>query len=98
VGAGVERAVAPGWSARVEYLYDRFGGINAVFPSGTQYQSSFDLHTFRLGLNRQFGAGNSGTSGGGFAGDGWPVMVRDWNVHGQTTVIGQGYTSFRSPY
>ncbi len=28
----------------------------------------------------------------------WPVAPENWNVHGQFTLIGQGYPGFRSPY
>lgn len=93
-GAGVEWAIAPEWSARFEYMFDKFGSAAAAFPSGTRYESSFSLHTLRLGLNRHFGERTSATG----AGDTWPIASNDWNVHGQTTMIAQGYPSFRSPY
>ena len=95
-GGGVEVAIAPQWSARLEYLYDHLGNINVAFPSGTQYQSAFNLQTVRLGLNRSFGA-QDGTAASKNSND-WPIASTDWNVHGQTTLIGQGYPSFRSPY
>src|SRR3954453_7238327 len=47
VGAGAELAIAPQWSTRLEYLYDDFGSINALFPSGNRYESAFKLHTLR---------------------------------------------------
>ena len=35
IGLGAELAIAPDWTARIEYLYDRFGSVAGVFPSGT---------------------------------------------------------------
>jgi high affinity Mn2+ porin len=97
VGGGAELAIAPSWSARLEYLYDQFGNISATFPSGTRYESSFSLHTLRLGLNRKLGSTGNTAAVDKYA-EAWPISSGDWNVHGQTTIIGQGYPSFRSPY
>ena len=52
-GAGAEVAIAPRWTTRLEYLYSRFGHGAADFPSGTRYESEFDIHTVRLALNRK---------------------------------------------
>ena len=53
-------ALTPNWTARLEYLYSRFGRANVLFPSGDRYASSFDLNTVRLGLTRKIGEdGNS---------------------------------------
>jgi high affinity Mn2+ porin len=93
-GAGAELVLTPEWSGRLEYLYDHLGGISETFPLGARYESAFNLHTVRLGLSRKLGSygdGKSGTDTGDFS-------ALDWNVHGQTTIIGQGYPSFRSPY
>ena len=38
LGLGAEVAIAPDWTARIEYLYDRFGTVAGVFPSGTGYR------------------------------------------------------------
>ena len=97
VGGGAELAIAPQWSARLEYLYDEFGGISADFPPSTRYESSFKLHTVRLGLNRKFGPGGEAALPEK-KNDPWPISSDNWNVHGQATFIGQGYPSFRSPY
>src|SRR3954471_1520729 len=53
LGMGAEIAFAPNWTARIEYLYDRFGSFAAALPSGTRYESAFDLQTLRLGISRQ---------------------------------------------
>jgi high affinity Mn2+ porin len=96
VGAGAEVAFAPNWTARAEYLYSRFGDITATFPSGTQYQSGFDIHMLRLGLNRQLFRPD-GPAFATKAADAW-MTDGSWNIHGQVTLIGQGYWHFRSPY
>jgi high affinity Mn2+ porin len=93
-GAGTEVAIAPLWTARLEYLYTRFGETSVPFPSGAQYLSSFDLHQVRVGLSRKIStqaqdeqAEKAGTFGG-----------PEWEVHGQATHIQQGYGRFNSPY
>ncbi len=95
IGLGAELAIAPGWTARIEYLYDRFGSVAGVFPSGTGYQSIFDIQTLRIGLDRKLGSAEAGTPAGS---DSWPIAPGSWNVHGQFTAIEQGYPAFRSPY
>lgn len=98
-GIGSEVALAPDWTARLEYLYDRFGSVSAAFPSGTRHSAAVDLHLLRLGLNYKLDHGGRELSGARVASaDRWPIASNDWNVHGQFTLIGQGYPSFRSPY
>ena len=95
-GGGVEYAFAPHWSARLEYLYSKFENTNVTFPSGSQYSSSMDFQSLRIGLNRKID---------------WPGVptynpksdITDtessrWEIHGQSTVLGQGYPAFRAPY
>lgn len=94
LGVGAERALSSDWSMRLEYLYDSLGKIDATMPSGQHWQSTLDSHTVRLALNWF-------PNGGG-----WKALQRatpelasdNWNVHGQYTLISQGYPSFRSPY
>ena len=97
IGLGAELAIAPDWSVRVEYLYDHFGSVAGVFPSGTAYQSVFDIQTLRVGLNRKFGTADADPTTTA-SGDQWPIAPDRWNVHGQFTAIEQGYPGFRSPY
>jgi high affinity Mn2+ porin len=94
VGGGVAVAIAPQWSARLEYLYDQFGRIGVTMPSGTRYESAFSLHTLRFGLDRKLGPDTTASD------TKMPSLIPavDWNVHGQATLIVQGYPSFRSPY
>jgi len=97
MGLGAEVAIAPDWTARLEYLYDSFGTVAGVFPSGTGYQSAFDIHMLRLGLNRKLWSPDVVTPAS-TPRDPWPIASDNWNVHGQFTVIEQGYPGFHSPY
>jgi high affinity Mn2+ porin len=95
-GAGAEYAFAPHWTARVEYLYRKFDDASVGFPTGVNYASTMDLHSIRLGLNRKID---------------WPGLptynpksdVTDtessrWEIHGQSTFLGQGYPAFHALY
>lgn len=95
-GAGLEYAFAPHWSAKLEYLYSRFDHASILFPSGTQFASTLDFQSVRIGLNRKvdlesLGDPKSKTS----LTD--PESDR-WEIHGQTTYLPQGYPAFRAPY
>ncbi|MBL8569852.1 MAG: porin family protein [Phreatobacter sp.] len=60
IGAGVEYAFAPNWSARVEYRYYDFG--NASYPdtgSLIAHSHKHNMHTVRLGLSYLFSTGSS---------------------------------------
>jgi high affinity Mn2+ porin len=96
-GAGAEFAVSGNWSAKVEYdyidlsrrTYDLAGfglpGVN-VDPR---------IHLAKLGLNYRFGD----TPWNAATGDRTALPDSDvWNIHAQTTILPQGYPSFRSPY
>jgi len=95
-GLGVEYALNASWTARMEYLYSRFGTTTVHFPSGTEYAADLDLHQVRVGLNWKIGEPKT-----------WPTQ-RDgdanlsesahWEIHGQTTYIQQGYPAFSAPY
>src|SRR4029077_1967489 len=82
--------------ARLEYLYSQFARADIRFPSATQYASSLDFQSVRVGLNRKLD---------------WPypgnftpkASLSDpesdrWEIHGQTTYLPQGYPSFHAPY
>jgi high affinity Mn2+ porin len=97
LGAGAEVAIAPNWTAQLEYLYDDFGSAAGIFPSGTGYRSAFDMQSLRLGLNYRLGASNADTPAYN-SGDQWLLAPDNWNVHGQFTAVEQGYPAFRSPY
>jgi high affinity Mn2+ porin len=95
-GAGAEVAIAPNWTAKVEYLYGAFGPAHIVFPSGATAASSFDVHTIRTGLN--FRIGGPETTAPGWRPPATNTQFANWEIHGQTTYIQQGYPAFRSPY
>ena len=97
VSIGAEVAVATDWTAKLEYLYYQFGNVAGTFPSGTAYESKFDMHTLRVGLNRQLDWGKPG-SAASWTGDSGLLASGNWNAHGQVTFIGQGYGRFPSPY
>ena len=97
LGLGAEVAIARDWTARIEYLYDRFGTVAGVFPSGTGYQSAFDINTLRFGLNYKLGVAGADAAAQA-NGDPWPIAPDAWNIHGQFTFIEQGYPAFHSPY
>jgi high affinity Mn2+ porin len=95
-GAGVETPITPHWTANLEYLYTDYGRSTTQFFGGAQpVNSDFRLQEIRLGLNYQFGrdVGPGGTTD--------PLIEAELNniaIHGQATVVWQGYPGIRSPY
>ena len=69
-----------------------------MFPSGATAGSSFDIHTARAGLNYKIGGPSGNAWTGNFGGDASQTHFDNWEIHGQTTYIQQGYPAFRSPY
>jgi high affinity Mn2+ porin len=96
-GAGAEVAIAPSWTARLEYLYRNFNSAGVLFPSGTIAGSSFDVQSLRLGLNYKLGSAGTNATTSNSAGSA-QTQFDNWEIHGQTTYIQQGYPAFRSPY
>jgi high affinity Mn2+ porin len=94
-GAGIEYAFAPHWSARLEYLYSRFEKADIRFPPATQYTSTLDFQSLRVGLNRKIDWPGSSNFKKTALTD--PESDR-WEIHGQTTYLPQGYPGFRAPY
>jgi high affinity Mn2+ porin len=95
-GAGLEYAIAPLWSARVEYLYSDFGSASVLMPSGARYQSSLDFQTVRIGLNRKIGWPDAMPMSGISAKDSTSSDI--WEIHGQVTYLPQAYPGFRAAY
>lgn len=69
VGAGVEQALTPAWSMKLEYDYLGFGGSNiatspsvffngttTTFPAGSTTSMTEHFHVMKLGLNYKLGA------------------------------------------
>jgi len=95
-GAGVEYGFAPDWSVKLEYLYSRYGDANIRFPSGTQYNSTLNFQSLRVGLNRKIDwPGGSSLKPKTDLTD---TESDRWEIHGQSTFLAQGYPSFRALY
>lgn len=97
LGAGIEAIVTPQWTARLEYLHYWLGSANAPFASGADLRSTQNIDAVRVGLNWH-PAGSSSRLPSPGAADGPLLDPARWNIHGQSTLIGQGYFRFRSPY
>jgi high affinity Mn2+ porin len=97
VGAGVEVALAPNWTARLEYLFTDYGSRSVIFPGGAQrFDSDLALNALRLGLNYRFGD-DASKSAAAVAPP--PALETDnFAVHGQTTFLEQYAPPFRAPY
>jgi high affinity Mn2+ porin len=96
-GVGIEFAVAPNWTASVEYLVTRYGNSTVIFPNaGEQFTSDFSQQQLRAGLNYRFGV--DPTIGNPFAPSLSSPAPDVVNFHGQTTFVWQGYPAMRSPY
>jgi high affinity Mn2+ porin len=93
-GAGAEFAIAANWIARLEYLYANLGHADVLFPSGTTAGSAYDVHMIRGGLNYKLGSPTTYVPD--FAA--FQTQFPEWEFHGQTTYIQQGYPPFHSPY
>jgi high affinity Mn2+ porin len=96
-GAGVELALTPSWTARLEYLYSGYGSRSVYFPAGAQrFDSSLAIHRLSLGLDYRFGRGASQRDG---SAAGPPALDLGWlALHGQTTYVQQYAFPFPSPY
>ena len=97
-GAGVEMAMGGNWSGRIEYNYIDLGartyGLGDVPLPDVRVDPQ--IHIVKLGLNYRLWDtppwSDAAIKAPQFA------ASQDWNIHGQTTFIAQGYPSFRSPY
>ncbi len=57
VGSGIEVAFAPGWSARLEYLYLDFGNRSSTLgfvPLAVSETAHFAMNVVRAGVNYRF--------------------------------------------
>jgi outer membrane immunogenic protein len=58
VGAGIEYAFAPNWSAKVEYLHADYGSDTYALPAATNID--FKTDTVKVGVNYLFNSGGGG--------------------------------------
>jgi high affinity Mn2+ porin len=94
-GLGVEFAVSGNWTAKLEYDYvDLSGQVYDLSGFGLS-NVNVDPHISlaKLGLNYNFGDMSLQT----FDHTGLPESDI-WNIHAQTTLLGQGYPAFRAPF
>ena len=92
IGGGVDYGLGPRWSTRLEYLYTSLGLRGWGFAQPAYYDSQYDIHRFRVGLNYRFGEVDEAGKEDGDKGPG------SWEIHGQTTFIFQGYPPFPAAY
>lgn len=67
LGAGVEYAFAPNWTAKIEYAYYNFGNATQVHATAAQQlraagfgtRISSDIHTVKIGVNYLFATGGA---------------------------------------
>ena len=57
VGGGVEYAIAPQWTTKLEYNYMDFGTRNVSFAPFTSTAIDQQIHAVKLGVNYKFGGG-----------------------------------------
>jgi len=98
-GTGVEFALGGNWSGKVEYNYIDLGtrtyGLSDVPLPDVAVDPK--IHAVKVGLNYRLWDTPPWVTGAAVKPLALPAS-NDWNVHGQTTLITQGYPSFRAPY
>lgn len=92
LGAGIEYALTPAWSATLEYDYLDFGGQNVATPyvAGNPYGTapttsiSQHVHEAKLGLNYRFGADGEAWPGPASLPFKWPTLatISNWEIEG----------------
>jgi high affinity Mn2+ porin len=93
VGGGIDYRLDPRWSTRFEYLYTNLGLTGFPFASApARYDSQYQLHQFRVGLNYKFGVEDDKKDKANDRGPG------TFELHGQTTFIYQGYPPIYALY
>ncbi len=95
-GGGVEAAIAPHWTARLEYLFTDYSAASVTFrTTGQRFSSDFLVSELRLGLNYRLGDESAKSAKDlSFA----ALQTNTFAVHGQSTFIEQYAAPFHSPY
>ena len=92
-GAGLDYRLDSRWSARAEYLYTNFNLSGFAFGSApSRYDTQYDLHRVRFGLNYRFGEVEEKKTKSDDRGPG------SFEFHGQTVFVYQGYPPINAPY
>ena len=96
VGAGVELALTPNWTARLEYLFLDFGNRSVTFPAAAQrFDSGLALQTLRVGFDYKLGADLTPST---FTTAPDALELDRFALHGQTAFVEQYVPPFPAPY
>lgn len=98
-GAGVEIAMGGNWTGKIEYNYIDLGARNYALGDVPLPDVTVDpkVHAVKFGVNYRLWDTPPWSADSAIRRSSTPES-KDWNIHGQTTLIAQGYPSFRSPY
>ena len=95
-GGGVEAPLTDHWTARLEYLYLGYDNRSVDFPfAGQRFVSNTSEQQLRLGLNYHFDGDAAGSAKNALPGF---FTSDDISLHGQATVVSQGYPAFHAAY
>jgi high affinity Mn2+ porin len=100
-GLGIEKAVGGNWTTKIEYDYidlgrRTFGLGDAMLPD---LNVDPKVHLIKVGLNYKLGDTPLWAPSATPPLSGMQIPDSpDWNVHGQTTFLQQGYPRIRSPF
>src|ERR1700731_4583882 len=99
-GLGMEMAFGGNWTAKIEYDYidlarRTYGLGEAMLPD---LNVDPRIHVVKVGLNYKLGDAPWAPSVSSPASGMQIPESPDWNIHGQTTLITQGYPRIGSPY
>jgi high affinity Mn2+ porin len=96
-GLGVEVALRPNWTARLEYLYTQYSTRDVYFPGSAQaFDSDLNVQSIRLAFN--YRVGNEATTQNSPLKGPAPLELDNFALHAQTTVVPQYGAPFHSPY
>jgi high affinity Mn2+ porin len=100
-GAGIELSMGGNWTGKIEYNYIDLGSrtYDLNDPGLPSVRVDPNIHTIKFGVNYRLWDVPPWKPANDFAVR-RPAIPEspDWNIHAQTTLIPQGYPSFRSPY
>ncbi len=101
-GGGVEYALDANWSARAEYLFLNQSYNTQAFGNGTSLgflsKAWANSHILRFGMNYRLPQENSAEGASDKSRRESSSEMEAANVHGQITVLPQGYPKFRALY